>query len=57
MFWITLGPQHPHSNLTETAAAYFFFEYLYVLINLGFYQNELWSQSVNRYRTLTMFSQ
>jgi hypothetical protein len=28
IFWITLGPEHLHSEMTETAAAYFFFEYL-----------------------------
>jgi hypothetical protein len=36
MFRITLGPEHPHSKLTETSVAYFFFEYLYVLIKLQF---------------------
>ena len=33
-FRITFGPEQPHSKMTKTAAAYFFFEYLHVLINL-----------------------
>jgi hypothetical protein len=36
MFRITFGPEHPNSKMTETSAAYFFLEYLYVLINLQF---------------------
>jgi hypothetical protein len=33
MFRITLGPDHPHSKMTETDTAYFF-EYLYVSVRL-----------------------
>ena len=55
-FWITLGPEHPHSKMTERPAAYFFDEYCTSNKFSVLYQSELWSQSVNRYRTLPMIT-
>ena len=57
IFWMPLGPEHPHSKMTERAAAQVFDEYCASNKFSVWYESELWSQSVNRYRTLPMITQ